>query len=406
MILFTILVSILKRIIDNIKNKRLNELKAYYYPILQEALKSKDYASTLEKLIAKPGSLKFQAIEEILFELKDNFPEASKELFRRLNYVSFYENLLNDKNVISRATAIDKLGKIGVEELVDKLGLMLKSEDREIIAVTIRALSNIGTPEALLVILNHIQELFEKWLVTRKSVETALIKFGNKEATYLIQYGRNISNPKILAIILDTLSHLDNSEAFYLAMNYINHPDSEVRAKSLKVILRFPDLISEKDLEKILNLSKDPVWFVRLHVAKILGRVNGREEIINHLGNLIVDENWQVRHAAALSLSKKGQASIDLILKILKGKDRYAIETLCEEIEKAGLYHIFIDNLSKANSEASEKSKEILKIMYDYGFSTPLREYLDIGDETIKKELKLILSRRDNGDNKGTYSKF
>ncbi len=394
LILLFFLIAVFRRIRGARRYRELDRIRAYYLPILQESFKKGDILSIINDLISEPGSIKFKAIEELLFKLKERFPEPAKELLIRLGYVSFYENMLSDKNRINKATAIDRLGIIGLETSADRLSQMLRSDDREIISVTVRALSNIGTLEALALILDHLPGLFERWLITRKAVETALLKFGDKGTPLLIQYGKTISNPKIIAIILDTLSHLNNNQAIGLAMDNINHPDPEVRTKSLKIIERFSDLLNGKDLEKILSLSKDPAWFVRLHVAKILGKVNSKKDVIDYLGKLIMDENWQVRNAAASALSKKTEAGLDLILKILKGKDHYAIESLCEEIEKTELCRVLIYNLLSPDGEVYKKSREILKIMNNLGFSTPIMEYLQTGDEAIAMELKLLLSEK------------
>ncbi len=394
LILVFFLIAVLRRIRSARRYKELDRTRAYYLPVIQDGLEKGDIISIINDLIAEPVSIKFKAIEELLFKLKERFPELVKELFVRLGYVSFYENMLYDKNMINKATAIDRLGEIGLETSVDKLSQMLKSDNREIISVTVRALSNIATLEALALILDYLPGLFERWLITRKGIEAALLKFGDKGSALLIQYGKTISNPKIIAIILDTLSHLNNNQAIRLAMDNLNHPDPEVRAKSLKVIERFSDLLNGKDMEKILSLSKDPAWFVRLHVAKILGKVNGKRDVAGYLEKLVIDENWQVRNEAASALSKKAEVGLDLILKILKGKDRYAIESLCEEIERTALCRVLIYNLTSPDREVYKKSREILKIMNNLGFSTPLMEYLQKGDEAIAMELKLLLSEK------------
>lgn len=394
LILLFFLIAVLRRIKSARRYKELDRARAYYLPIIQEGLEKGDIISITNNLISEPGSIKFKAIEELLFKMKERFPELSKELFIRLGYVSFYEKKLDDKNRLNKAIAIDRLGLIGLETSVGRLSQMLKAGDREIISVTVRALSNIGTLEALALILEHLPGLFERWLITRKSVETALLKFGDKGTALLIQYGRTISNPKITAIILDTLSHLNNNQAIRFAMDNLGNSDPEVRAKSLKVIERFSDLLNGTDIEKILSLSKDPAWFVRLHVARILGKVNGKRDVMGYLEKLVIDENWRVRNEAASALSKMGVASLDLILKILKGKDQYAIESLCEEIERTELCRVLIYNLTNPDRQFYNKSREILKIMHNLGFSAPLMEYLQTGDEAITKELKLLLSEK------------
>lgn len=394
LILFFLSIAILRRIVNARKYKKLDKARSYYLKILQEAFEKKDILSVINDLISRPGSIKFQAIEDVLFKLQDRFPEDIKKLFVRLSYVKFYENMLHHKNKIKRAIAIDKLGRMGIETSVNKISEMLKSPDSETVSVSIRALANIGSPYALASILDFLPELFNKWLITRKSIETALLKFGEKGSSLLIQYGKNISDPKILAIVLDTLSHLNNSRAVELASASLYHSHPEVRTKALKVIEKFSYFLNEDEIERILTLSKDPVWFVRLHVARILGKINGSKDVSSYLERLILDENWHVRIEASRAIVSKKEKGFDLILKILRGNDRYAIESICEEIAKTDLYSILISNLKGHDEEISNKSREILKILNSLGFSTPLREYLDKGEKSIKEELRILLSER------------
>lgn len=390
LIIFLFFAAILRRIANARKYREMDRIRAYYLGLLEQALEKRDIISVINDLLATPESIKFRAIEDVLFKLQNRFPEDIKELFVRLGYVDFYERMLFHKNRIKKAMAIDKLGQIGIDTSVNKISFMLKTDDREIASVTIRALSNIGSLDALSSILDNIPELFSKWLLTRKCIETALLKFGDRGSSILIQYAKNIKDPKILAIILDSLSHLNNARAIEPALDNLYHPDPEVRTKALKVIERFSNLLDGSSIEKVLSLSKDPVWFVRLHVARILGKVNGKRDVISYLGRLVLDKNWNVRDVAAAALAKKGEAGLDEILKILRGGDRYAMESLCEEIEKTDLCKILVYNLAGPDREVSLKSKEILRIMNRLGFSTPLKNYLQTGEEPIRKELKIL----------------
>jgi len=384
-----LLLAVLRRIRSTRFYQRLDTARAHYRKSIEETFLKDNTVEIINELLSQPGTLKFRAIEEVLFELKERFPEKTKNFFIRLGYVEFYEKTLLKRSRLKQALAIDKLGKMGIGSSVLKIAPFLKQKDREIISVTVRALSNIGTDLALVTLLEALPELYENWLITRKAVETALFKFGDKGSELLIKYGYNITNPKILAVVLDSLSHSNNSKALGLAMENINHNDPEVRAKALKVVGQFHQYLSNNDIYRICRLSKDPVWFVRLHVAKILGQLDNKI-VVDHLERLLRDENWQVRDEAARGLSRQREF-LDIILKMFNEKDLYAIECLCEAIEKAGLHEELIKNLINKDSVASEKSRQILKTMHSLGFSTPLIETIKFcRDKTIVEELKLI----------------
>ncbi len=358
LIILFILLAVMRRMRSAIVYQKLDIARAHYRKSIEESFLKDNTVEIINELLSKPGTLKFRAIEEVLFELKDRFPEKVKELFIRLGYVEFYEKTLLKGNRLKKAIAIDKLGRMGIEGSVLKIAPFLKLKDRELVSVTVRALSNIGTDLALITLLNDLLELYENWLLTRKAIETALFKFGDKGSELLIKYGYNIKAPKILAVVLDSLSHSNNSNALGIAMENINHNDPEVRAKALKIVERFYQHLSHDDIDRICRLSKDPVWFVRLHVAKVLGRLDNKI-VVEHLERLLQDENWQVRDQAAFGLSRQREF-LDIILKIFNEKDRYAMESLCEAIEKAGLHEEVIKNLFNQKPEISEK--ELLSI--------------------------------------------
>ncbi len=106
----------------------------------------------------------------------------------------------------------------------------------------------------------------------------------------------------------------------------------------------------------MVSLLDDPVWFVRLQATKALGNLKYKKAI-DILGGLLLDKNWQVRNAAALALTNLEDDSIDIFLRVLKYKDAYAKESVCEEIQKTNFISRLIENLRSDQKEIYEKSK-------------------------------------------------
>jgi hypothetical protein len=139
-------------------------------------------------------------------------------------------------------------------------------------------------------------------------------------------------------------------------------------------------------------LLDDSVWYVRLKAAKALGDLK-HERAGNLLAKRLVDANWQVRNAAATAVIAVNARPMDIFLDTLGHTDRYAKESVCEEIQKTGFVYRLIDNLASPDRETSGKSREILKIMGSLGYGTPLREYADTGtNEAVRRELALLLT--------------
>jgi hypothetical protein len=167
-----------------------------------------------------------------------------------------------------------------------------------------------------------------------------------------------------------------------------------VRAKALKVIAAAGGGLPPGEKERVAALLGDPVWFVRLQAAKALGILrHDKAEAV--LAKRLLDANWQVRNAAATALVLTSGNAIGIFLDTLGASDRYAKESICEEIQKTGFVSRLIDNLVSPGGETYGKSREILKIMASLGYGTPLREYLESGaDDRVRRELTLIVQER------------
>jgi hypothetical protein len=178
------------------------------------------------------------------------------------------------------------------------------------------------------------------------------------------------------------------------AIDNLKNKDPEVRARSLKVLSQAAKSKTDFDHTLLLPLFEDGVWFVRLQAAKTAGEMKSIK-YLDGLKGLLFDEKWLVRNAAVTALSKLGDPAIDILLSALKSEDRYAKESICEEIEKTNFVYRIINNLDTDDEIVCDKSKSILISMSSLGFSTPLREYLQEGkSETIKGKIRSILITR------------
>ncbi|MGE5752805.1 MAG: HEAT repeat domain-containing protein, partial [Deltaproteobacteria bacterium] len=197
--------------------------------------------------------------------------------------------------------------------------------------------------------------------------------------------------PICKALVLKILSSAGPGAAAPLALKNLHHPDPEVRSQALKVIGAAGNGLGDSGAAGAAALLSDPVWFVRLQAAKALGNL-GYEKAMDRLGDALLDSNWQVRNAAATSLTKFGNRSISIFLGTLLYKDRYAKESICEEIQKTGFIDILFENLTSKDAAVRTKSKRILGIMKSLNYCTPILEYMNDGtNEETRFELGRIL---------------
>lgn len=387
--------TIYRRASKKIKYKALDGMRNVYSRKITEYFESGDIHEKIVELTSKINSTKWHAIEEIMLDIiaDKRYENDAKRLFVKMGYADYYEKRLRKKNVIQRASAIDKLGKMRCGRATEKLIPLLKDENPEIVTVTVRSLSKIGSPIGLRSILDGIPKFLSRPLVTVKTIETSLANFGKAAIPSLVEYCGIYPEPMCKALVLEILSALNAVEAVPLALSNLSHQDPEVRSKALKIIGAVGDGLQDSDIPRVAGLLSDPVWFVRLQAARALGNMR-REETIDKLGDALLDSNWQVRNAAAMALTKFGNRSLHVFLGTLLYKDRYAKESICEEIQRTDFIDALFGNLNSKDICVYKKSRQILEIMNSLGYCTPFHECINTGtEEKIKYELEIILSQ-------------
>jgi HEAT repeat protein len=384
------LTSIIRRAYNERKYRKLDHLRKVFDKKILESLDSGGMPGTHGEFIARPKSDAWQAIEDILLRLinEERYKDAVQKLCSALGYVSFYEKQLEARSVQVRALSVDKLGRMKSEASVPKLIALLNDKDPEVVSGVVRSLSKMGGPAALQAIVARLPVFLDKSIVTPKAMGMALQSFGAAAIPYLVEQKEGQDNLWVISCILDILSRLPaDPRSVHLAVGRLSSTNVEVRSKALKVLGRAENISTVHNLpELVLPLLLDPVWFVRLQAIRSL-RTLKYEAATPLIGKLIIDESWQVRNEAAQALTVFGDRSLDIFLDILTGSDRYAKDSICEEIEKTNFSDRLIKNLKVSDRVLQKKSRQILEIMHSLGFSTSLNEYLVLEDAETEREL-------------------
>jgi len=394
MILFFLLLAISRRLYNGARFRSLDKYRADYQPRLEKALADGTFSDKRSTFEAPLLSLPWQAVEDVLFRLidKPSLRAAAAQAFQSLGYVQYYERSVKSGSVLKKALAINKLGRMRSGSSADLLLSMLDCKEPEIIASSVWALGNIGDSVTLPHIFSVLPDLFRQELISAKTVENALLLFGIKAKDILIEEAKKCQDPGILAIILEARHTFPIDEpSLDFAMSVLRHTDPEVRAKALKVIAASPRAMRVCVEPGIAPLLADPVWFVRLQAVRALGFMEC-SSLAGQIGHMVLDERWQVRRAAAVALTRLGDKAVETLLTLLRSSDRYARETVCEEIQKTDFIMMLIWHLTSPQLALKEKATEILRTMISLRFSSVLREMLEtLHDEPLKKEIAALL---------------
>src|SRR5512147_89885 len=397
LIIILLLASVLRRVFNERKYRTLDALRDHYDKVIQAAINAGDLDRAVRECAAPPKSNEWQAVEDVVMRLisREHHAEDAKQLFDRLGYIAYYEKQLTNKNVHVRSMSIDKLGKMKSTSSVSKLAGLLDAEEPEIVSITVRTLNKIGSQEALLAISTRLPSLLDGSVVASKTVQTALLAFGPDAVQHLVEMQDWRDSPRVISSRLEILSRLPAEVgSARLAIKYLSNPDAEVRSKALKVLGRTENNRFAPNLPAlIIPLLGDPVWYVRLQAIRSASALKCTEADVP-IARLIYDRNWQVRNEAARAVIMQGQSSLDVMLEVLGGTDRYAKDSVCEEIEKTGLSAQLIANLKGNDPDLQKKSRKILEFMRSLGFSATLEAYLGNGavkggKEHVREPLKL-----------------
>jgi len=388
--------AVIRRLYNANKYRVMDDLRSKYLSLFNNNSNAK---TTLNRYLtlfrAKPGTMKWIAIEDTLFSLLGdaNFHDVACQLFEKLGYVDYYLTALSKRNIINRVAAISKLGRMDIPSVAAPLLFMLDKENPEIIAATVRALGKVGDSAVLIKLMIKLPSLLKKDLVTKKTIDSSLVAAGPRITPILLKYGKTCKDAGMITSMLGVLSALPvNREVYDFAVSHLTHLDPEVRTKALKVIAPCEKELGILHEGAILPLLEDRVWFVRLQAVRTLGSQQ-RKENAQDIAILVLDEKWQVRNAAALALTLLGEVAIDFFWTLLKSKDRYAKESVCEEIEKTYFVDFLLELLANSEGANVERAREILEVMAECGFSSPLKEFAATTKDKIRAdEVKLIIA--------------
>jgi HEAT repeat protein len=388
--------AVIRRLYNTSKYRIMDELRSKYLSLLHNNINAK---TTLNRYLtlfrAKPGTMKWIAIEDTLFSLLGdaNSHDVACQLFEKLGYADYYIKALSGRNVIARAAAVSKLGRMDIPSVAEPLLVMLDTENPEIIAVTVRALCKVGDASVLFKVMAKLPELLNKDLVTKKTIDSSFVAAGPRITPILLKYGKTCKDPGMIASMLGVLSALPvNREVYDYAVSHLTHPDPEVRTKALKVIAPCEKELGILHEGVVSPLLDDRFWFVRLQAVRTLGSQQ-RKENAQDIAILVLDEKWQVRNAAAMALTLLGEGAIDFFWTLLKSNDRYAKESVCEEIQKTYFVDLLLELLANSQGTNVVKAREILEVMAACGFSSPLKEFAATTKDKIRAdEIKLIIA--------------
>ncbi len=137
--------------------------------------------------------------------------------------------------------------------------------------------------------------------------------------------------------------------------------DPQVRAAVLKSLTSNESRLAAPAAVTALS---DPVWFVRVHAARALGRL-GRVDQAAEVVTLLSDPQWWVRTAAKESLQQLGDEAAPAVLSALRSDDGFVRDGAAEVLQNIGVVDELLARLE--GSPQDELAQRTLRSIFEAG---------------------------------------
>jgi HEAT repeat protein len=251
------------------------------------------------------------------------------ELAHRTGIPEIATRMFQSRRLRSRILALQTIGHLQDKTYRDDVRELMEHENTALSITAAGALVDIDPAFAVAAFVPMINARRD-WAKTRVSV---LLRQAGSERisepmyreiraeddrgkTYLLQFARLIESSILDALVADLLRE---------------SRDPGVLNAALKLVSGFAGV------PRIVALAHHDVWFVRMQVANVLGRV-GQQEHLSLLESLLDDREWWVRYRAAQAIASLPFLGPNELRKLQRRQsDRYAVDILQQALAEVGL---------------------------------------------------------------------
>lgn len=312
------------RIYSVYQNKILLEAKQIWRPVMTEVMLS--YPDSIPKLKKKHHHI-------FLHEWNNFYAMVRGEAHNRLQKLSKHVRLdriahkcINSRNIRKQLQGIITLGHMKDFSVWNQL-IDLTLSPHPILSLTAaQALVNIDNKNAMRFLLPHIIKR-KDWPVAR--VAMLFNTSDPEQLANLLKQAFTISPEEDIPHLLRFMdSSFFDPEISNIYRQLGNSEDNRVISACIQAAK------DAQGLELARKHANNPEWYIRLHVARTLGRL-GSQSDIEILIKLMSDPEWWVRYRSAQAIAKMPHISVDELEKLHDQlDDRYAKDILHQAISE------------------------------------------------------------------------
>jgi HEAT repeat protein len=286
-------------------------------------------------------------------------PEESARTLRFLRASGLIEKRIYEARHLTgwrRARALVALGRTRAAEGIPALAEGLRDSDLEARLAALRGLGRTASPLAAEEILAWVGE--KGLVVPVLPLQNALIQCCAERPQLLLPYVQNAQGPlrealgRVLGEVATPSLGLD-------LLQFVGDDLDELRAAAARALAQSP---SGMALDVLIELARDPIWFVRLRAIVSLGKLSQRRAIPALLRGL-TDSNRLVRLRAAEGLVALGTEMVPIFQQVVAAGDRYGLHAYVTAVENANVLAKLEEELEGSASLTREEKDRLRNVL-------------------------------------------
>jgi HEAT repeat protein len=287
-------------------------------------------------------------------------PEEAARLLKFMRASGLVEKRISEARHYQgwrRHRALAALGRTHAPEGIPALAEGLRVRDQQTRLASLRGLGQMACPEAAEEILNWVDEC--GLVVPALPLQSALIQTCAERPQALLPHIEH-ADKTVREVLGRVLGEVATPSLGPDLMQFADDDLPELRAAAARGL----SYVKPSTAVNVLSeLTKDPVWFVRLRAVVSLGRLR-HPAALPFLLQGLTDANRLVRLRAAEGLMDFKAELAQIFEMVVALRDQYGLHAYLTAIENAGLQaalHTAIKSLKRGSQQASAGLLEVLR---------------------------------------------
>ena len=260
-------------------------------------------------------------------------PEESARLLKFLRSSGLIEKRIFEARRLTgwrRLRSLVALGRTRAPEGIPALSEGLRDRDLETRLAALRGLGRMACPQAAEEILAWLGE--RGLTVPALPLQGTLVQCCAERPQLLLPYLQNAEG-RLREVLGRVLGEVATPSLSSDLLQFVGDDLAELRAAAARAMSQMQSALAPEVLDE---LSRDPIWFVRLRAIVSLGKLSDSRSVPLLLRGL-TDSNRLVRLRAAEALVGLRTEMVPIFQQVVDARDRYGLHAYLTAVENANL---------------------------------------------------------------------